>query len=168
MYQLPTSNYLQRNLQVNKLRERRWQPIHFDRQTHLARIANDLKKLGVSKFGLMMAESKYLPKIIQSDEPITGVVYGHHEDGYAMLVATDRRVIFLDKKPLFTNQDDIDYGVVSGVSNGHGTFANTVTLHTRVKDYAIKTHNRKCALGFVRFIENLIEYPKRAQAFNYR
>jgi hypothetical protein len=159
MYTLPTSNYLMRNLQANKLRG--WQPVHVDPNDHRRRVLQELKNLGVSKYGLLMTESQYLPSIIHADEQLCGVVYGHHDAGFAMLVATDRRVIFLDKKPLFVDQDDIDYGVVAGVSHGHAGFASTVTLHTRIKDYAIRTLSIKSADGFVRYIENRIEHPAR-------
>jgi hypothetical protein len=98
-------------------------------------------------------ESEYLPAIIHPDEEIGGVVYGHHPEGFAMLVATDRRIIFLDKKPMFEVEDEVTYDVVSGVSIGHAGFGSTVVLHTRIKDYPIRTYNLKCAYGFVEYIE---------------
>jgi hypothetical protein len=163
MYRLPTSNHLRRNLQANKLRE--WQPVYADPEAHRKRIMNELKTLGVSKFGLMSSESQYLPRIIKYDEPLTAVVYGKYESSFAMLIATERRIVFLDKKPFFTDQDDIDYAVVAGVGCGNGTFASTVTLHTRIKTYAVTTMNWRCARGFVRYIQQRIEHndPRREQ-----
>lgn len=87
-------------------------------------------------------------------EHIMGVVRGHHQDGYVMLLATDRRVVFVDKKPLFAKQDELTYDVVSGVSMSTAGFGSTVTLHTKVKDYTIRTFNEKCAAGFVSYIES--------------
>lgn len=121
---------------------------------HRQRIMNELKAAGVSKYALWTQESRYLPKIIHDDEHIGGVVYGHHEDGFAMLIATERRVIFLDTKPLFKNEDEIDYNVVIGVNFSHAGFGSTVILHTHIKDYPIRTMNRRCAERFVRFIES--------------
>lgn len=120
---------------------------------HQKRIRQELKDLGVSWLGLSLAESHNLPRLIHQDEHLGGVVYGHHTDGYAMLVATDSRVIFYDKKPLFENVDEVTYDVISGVSLGHAGFGSTVVLHTRVKDYPIRTYNQKCAHTFVEYIE---------------
>lgn len=117
------------------------------------RVKQELKRLGVSWFGLSTREAEYLPTIINFDEHIRGVVSGHHPDDFAMLVATDSRILFLDKKPLFENEDEITYDVVSGVSFGHTGFGSTVTLHTRIKDYPNRTYNQKCARGFVEYIE---------------
>lgn len=120
---------------------------------HEKRIARDMKGFGMSHYGMWRFGTRYLPKIIHPDEQIGGVVYGFGKEGSVMLVATDRRVIFLDKKPLFVNEDEITYDVVGGVSFGHAGPASTVTLHTRLRDYKIKTFNQKCALGFVNFVE---------------
>ena len=127
--------------------------IQADPTNHRRRIQRELKQLGVSKAALASKEGKYLPLVIHPDEQIGGIVYGFHEDGFAMLVATDRRVIFLDRKPLFSNEDEVNYYVVSGVKYGHVGLLSTVTLHTRIRDYSIKTFNHKCAKGFVEYIE---------------
>lgn len=120
---------------------------------HADRVKMELRQLGVTKWGLMTSESQYLPKIIHQNEKLGAVIYGRHSDGFAMLVATDRRVIFLDKKPFFVNEDEITYDVISGVRFTHAGMGNTVTLHTRIKDYAIKTLNEQCAERFVEYIE---------------
>lgn len=123
-------------------------------QVHEYRVRESLIHLGVSKTGLSSEEVRYLPKLIRVDEQIGGVVYGWHQDGFAMLVATDKRVIFLDKKPLFSTVDDIRYEVISGVSFGHVGIGSTVTLHTKIKDYKLRTFNEKCSMGFVQYIES--------------
>lgn len=120
---------------------------------HNKRVLRDLQNLGVTSYGLAHSESHYLPRLIHPDEQIGGVVYGHHQDGFAMLVATDRKIIFLDKKPFFVNEDEITYYVVSGVSYSHAGFGSNVTLHTRVKDYSIQTFNQNCAEKFIAYIE---------------
>lgn len=151
MYLLPTSNYLRRNVLMGKrLNQSSKTP---NTISHQARVKKELKDLGVSWFGLHKLESHYLPSIIHPNEKLGGVVYGHHKDGFAMLVATDRRVIFLDKKPLTVNEDEISYFVVSGVSVNQTGFVSTVTLHTRIKDYPIRTFNLKCAQIFMKYIE---------------
>ena len=123
-------------------------------EKHIQRIREELKKVGVSRYGLAKSESRYLPHIIHQTEKIGGVVYGWYENGMAMIIATDKRVIFLDKKPLFTTKDEITYDVVSGVRIDVGALYTSATLHTRVKDYSLKYVNPGCAKTFVKYIES--------------
>lgn len=149
MYALPRTNYLRRSLLVNNQRPN---PPRFV-VSQSERVKHQLHALGVSRIAMHSMESRYLPHVIHPDEYIQGVVYGKSDDGFAMLLATDKRAIFLDKKPLFVNMDEITYDVVSGVSLGNIGFGSTVTLHTRIKDYTIMTLNEKCAKAFVEAIE---------------
>lgn len=170
MYLLPTSNYLLRNLGINHARnqpKRKGEPMKRPKKNkatmtdHQKRILDDLTRLGATKMELMSSESNYLHKIIHHLEEIGGIAFGHHELGYCMLVATNRRVIFLDKKPFFANVDDITYDVVSGVSLSHAGVGSTLVLHTRIKDYKLLTMNDASAEKFVNYIEmRCLEHEK--------
>lgn len=123
-------------------------------QAHLDRVRQELINAGVSKYGLIKAESRYLPTIIHEEEHIGGVVYGRYKGGLAMLVATDQRVMFLDKKPMFVTMDELTYDVVSGVKYNRAGLVDTITLHTRVQDYFIRFVSEECAHKFVKYLEN--------------
>ena len=118
------------------------------------RIRKELIAAGMSAYGLRKAESKYLPELIHKDEHIGGVVYGRYEGGSGMLIATDRRVIFLDKKPLFTTNDEVTYSVISGFKISRTGLINAITLHTRVKDFNLKYVNQLCATKFKSYLES--------------
>lgn len=121
---------------------------------HIERIKKELIAAGVSKYGLLKAESRYLPQIIHANEHIGGVVYGRYKGGLAMLIATDQRTIFLDKKPMFVTMDELTYDVVSGVKYNRAGLVDTITLHTRVTDYIIRFVSEECAYKFVKFLES--------------
>jgi hypothetical protein len=45
-------------------------------------------------------------------------IYGQISGGIsAMLIATDHRIIYLDKQPLFTIIDELNYDIFSGVKS---------------------------------------------------
>jgi general stress protein 26 len=127
---------------------------------HKKRILQELRAAGMTTYGTMKMETEQLPKIIHDNEHIGGVVYGRttgDKVGSAMLVATDKRIIFLDVKPFFTTSDEVSYDVVAGVKQTKaGPFAG-ITLHTRVREYGLRFVNTTCAYNFVEFIENHIE-----------
>lgn len=123
-------------------------------QAHKDRIHRELRAAGVTRYGMQKSESKYLPQVIHEDEHIGGVVYGRLDGEFSMLVATDSRIIFMQRMTLFTTTDELTYDVVSGIkSNDVGLFSS-VTLHTRIADYPIRYANPKCAHKFVKYIES--------------
>lgn len=118
------------------------------------RIKIELRAAGASPYGLLKMESRYLPEVIHDDEHIKGVVYGLYDGGLGMLVATDHRVLFLDRKPMFMTLDEATYDAVSGVRLNRSGIFNATTLHTRLGDYRLSYVNRKCARKFVKYIES--------------
>lgn len=126
---------------------------------HHARVIEELRLLGASMYGQTMMEARYLPRLIHPDEHLEGVVYGWQQVGIVMMVATDRRVLFLDKKPLYVRDDEISYASVRGVSQAYKVFLTTVVLHTQVDDFVVNTFNPKCVRFFVKAIErHSLEY----------
>lgn len=127
---------------------------------HAKRVRKELERAGMTKFGFLKLATIHLPELIHDDEHIEAVVYGRLQGKMdsVMLVATDKRILFLDYKPLYKNADEITYEVVSGVKlTVIGLFAGVV-LHTRVKDIALRYVNINCAEIFTKHIETHIEY----------
>jgi hypothetical protein len=121
-------------------------------QDHIDRVRLELLRAGMTKYGLIKSEARYLPRVIQPNEHIGGVVYGQTSVGSVMLVATDERVLFIDRKPLFNTVDEISYGVVSGCRVSQQGPFTTVTLHTRIHNFTLKYVNPTCARIFEDYI----------------
>lgn len=121
-------------------------------ELHANQIDAELKACGATTYDIVLPETHYLHHVILPDEHIRGSVYGRYELGRGALVATDRRILFIDKKLLFSHFDEIDFTVVGGVSRTRVWFSGVVTLHTRLGDYKIRTFNQKNARNFVQYI----------------
>ncbi len=131
---------------------------------HRARILAELREAYLSRYARRSSEAKYLPYIIHDNEHIKAAVFGYQEAGFVMLVATDKRVIFLDKKPLFINQDEVTFDVVSGVKLNETVMGATLKLHTRVKDYKLFTMKEASAEHFMQYIEtHCLEFNNAAR-----
>lgn len=125
-------------------------------------IQEQLKSVGVSGYGRMKAESQHLVDILHIDEQIKGVVYGRYSVGSAMLIATDKRVIFYDRMPLFQTVDELTYDVIVGVNLAKAGPLSTLILHTRAGDYTLRYVNLKTAGIFKQYLEqNIIEVSQR-------
>ena len=123
--------------------------------THTQRITEELKAAGVTRHGLAKSESRELPRILHNDEHIGGVIYGRIQgSSSAMLVATDRRVVFLDRQLFFMTTDELTYDVVSGVKSSSAGPFTSVVLHTRIADYTFRYVNSNCAKIFIKYIES--------------
>ena len=120
--------------------------------SHTDRVRQEMKDCGISPFATLRPESLFLPRIIYQDETLKGIVYGHDAYGSVMMVATDQRLVRLSKQPLFIDEEDLDYELVSGISYYSGLISSVI-LHTRVGDYRVHTFNHSSALKFISYIE---------------
>lgn len=150
MHHWRRQHLIRRTLQANN------HDLNTPQETHTQRVQQDLKNAGLSLYGRNSHEASYLPHIIHKDEPIEAAVFGYHEVGFVLLVATNWRIIFLDRKPLFINEDEVHYRFVSGIAYNHTPLGTSIALHTRVKEFKLLGLNKDSALKFVHFIEEKI------------
>jgi hypothetical protein len=118
------------------------------------RIFQELRDAGISNFSLRFAETKYLVDMMHESECIKGAVYGFISTGFVLIVATDKRLIYLDKKPFFSNVEESTFDVISGVSLIKAWPFSTLTVFSRVANYALKTWNTASSQKFISYIED--------------
>ncbi len=124
------------------------------------RIKQELIAAGMTSYGLSKAEARHLPAVLHQTEHVGGVIYGRYKKSSLMIVATNKRLLIMDHKFLYSRNDELAYDVLSGVSyNDQGRFVGIV-VHTRLGDYPLRFVNHACAEKFVRFVEKKrIEKP---------
>jgi len=119
----------------------------------LEHIKDELRQRGAVAYNMWLPETKYLPHILHKDEHIMGSVYGKYKDGRGVLIATDQRVLVLNKKPGFMHCDELTFMIIGGVTFTRGPLFGYVILHTRLGDFSFRTFNMKNAANFVDYIE---------------
>jgi hypothetical protein len=132
-----------------------------DAQQRKTIINSTLRKLGADFYDMMLPETHSLAKVLASDETIEGIIYGRYHrsnglPGRGVLAATDRRLIFIDHKPLSLNASEISYYVISGISHGTTGMVSIVVLNTRMGDMQFRTFNPRTPNSFVHAIESHI------------
>ncbi len=119
---------------------------------HVLRVYEELKNAGAVAYNMWLPETHYLPRVVRGNEHIHGSVYGKYNKTRGAFVATDQRVIVLNKKPMFVGQGDISYEAVESISRTQVGPIGTVTINTRAEDYMIRTFNQKNAKNFVEYV----------------
>lgn len=120
-------------------------------------ILHELEDTGLTNFDLHRRESKHIIRYLHPYEHVKAAVRGKLPDGgWALIVATNLRVIFLHDIPLFSNMEEISYDLVSGVTcNQIGNFYASITLSTRSHDYELSFVSLSAARKFVDFLEKM-------------
>ena len=135
---------------------------------HSEQIEDRLRDLGADNYDLLLPETHTLPLVIRPGEVITSVVYGRYKlsngaIGRGALVATDSRVLLVDKKILSLRFDEIAYAAVTAITYIKVGPTATITLHTRVGDFSVRTFNWKCAQNFIADLESTIFRVRQLQ-----
>lgn len=120
------------------------------------RVTEELKAVGVTAYGRLKRPSRLLHALLRDDEHIEAAAYGQSADGSAMLVATDKRVLFVEANLLYSSSDDFGYDVISGVNHQESPLFGSVTLFTKVHTYHLEYASRASAMRFVKLIEDRV------------
>jgi hypothetical protein len=94
----------------------------------LGEVQAQLKRIGADFRFWGRAEAAELQHILMSGETIEHAVNGRYEGGFAMLVATDLRVLLIDKKPFYLTVEDIRYDMVAEVDYSHRLLDATIRI----------------------------------------
>lgn len=130
---------------------------------HIERIKRELQEVGISWLGLQRFTSRYLPQVVHKNEHIHGAIFGRRKEsegifGFveALLVATDKRIIFVDHRPGYTTMDEVSYDMVSGVNVSTAGFYASVTLFTKIANYHLSYSRIQAAQQFADYIEKRV------------
>lgn len=81
-------------------------------------VEKQLKQVGCHYVMWGSTEVAELSKILMDDETIVVAVNGYYEGGFGLLVATNFRVLIVDKKPFVLNLEDLRYDMITEVTYG--------------------------------------------------
>lgn len=113
--------------------------------------------LGATKTVISKSEVRQLSDVLHERENILGFIYGAYEGAaFALLVATNKRIIFVSKTPGNLIVDDIPYNMVASLEYNTGVLWGRVKLFARHKNYSFSFVNKKYVVPFAHVVEDLI------------
>lgn len=119
-------------------------------------VKQQLRRIGADKGMWCRAEREELPRLLFDGEEIHHLINGRYSGGFAVLCATNQRVLLVDKKPLYLTMEDIRYDMISDIMFNHRLVDATVLLGTMHKSIGFTAYNREKLRDMTVFIQGKI------------
>ena len=110
---------------------------------------------------LSRGEIKELPRILWEDELPEAVVSGRYHDGNGLLVATDRRLIFVDKGLVGLTVEDFYFEDISSIESHIGWMMGNVNIYARGNKENIEDVPKDMIRPFSDFLRNRLALAKQ-------
>jgi len=122
----------------------------------LKEVEQKLAELGHHNRYLARAEVYELPHILSDNEEILAVVTGYYQNGFALLVATNYRMLLIDKKPFFLNMEDTRYDMISEVDYSNHLLDAAISIRTINKTMVFKSIRQRKLRMICNFIQQKV------------
>lgn len=128
-------------------------------------IEKQLKRIGFNTRGWGRTEVHELKNIIMPDEEIFECVNGFYEGGFAMLLATDVRVLLVDKKPLnYLTVEDLRFDMISEIDYNHRLLGAYIAISTGSKNLKFTTINQPRLRKLIGHVQSCMAEVKKKQS----
>ena len=119
-------------------------------------VRQQLDKIGARVSLICSAEVAELPKILVETEEIQHFVVGQYSGGFAVMVATNLRLLLVDKKLLFLNVEDIRYDMIAELDYGHQFIGATIHIRSFSKDLKFQSFHKALLREFTNFVQQKV------------
>jgi len=125
-------------------------------------VEEQLKRLKFNQHAWGRSEVSELPNIIMPGEVIFECVNGMYEGGFALLVATDARVLLIDKKPLnYLTVEDLRFDMINELDYSHRMIGAQISISAGSKNLKFKSYNQPRLRKLISHVQHcMAEYKK--------
>lgn len=111
------------------------------------------------------AEIAELPNILLPNEKIYECVNGTYEGGFALLVATNTRVLLVDKKPLnYLTVEDLRFDMINELDYSHRLMGARITITTGNKTLRFRSYNQERLRKLLSHVQHRMSEIKEEQS----
>src|ERR1017187_5838297 len=130
-----------------------------------ASVQQQLKKLKFKHNGWGRGEVNELEHILVADEEIYECVNGVYEGGFALLVATDVRVLLIDKKPLnYLTVEDLRFDMINEIDYSHRLIGARINIATGSKTLRFFSYNQRRLRQLITHVQQCMAEAKQQQS----
>ncbi|HET7060434.1 MAG TPA: PH domain-containing protein [Candidatus Saccharimonadales bacterium] len=128
-------------------------------------VEEQLKKIGVNYHGWGRTEMSELPDVILPDEEIFECVNGFYEGGFALLVATNFRVLLIDRKPMrYLTVEDLRFDMISEIDFSRRLLAAQINVSTGSKNLRFISINHLRLRKLIGHVQHCMAENKKKQS----
>jgi hypothetical protein len=128
-------------------------------------VEESLKKLGFNYHGWGRGEVSELPNVLLPEEEIYEAVNGFYEGGFALLLATDIRVLLVDKKPLnYLTVEDLRFDMINEMDYSHRLIGATITIASGEKTLKFSSLNQPKLRKLIGHVQHCMAEAKKKQS----
>lgn len=125
-------------------------------------VEQQLKKINFNLHGWGRTEARELPHILMPDEEIFELVNGLYEGGFALLVATNFRMLLIDKKPMnFLTVEDLRFDMISEIDYGHRLLGARISISTGSKNLKFTSYNQQRLRKLITHVQHCMADAKK-------
>lgn len=119
-----------------------------------------LRSLGYRQWRMLQSnEIRELPNVMREDEILKKAMYGSYEGGWAMIVATDQRIIFIDRKIFRRKVQYIAYRNIFSFDYSADIFYGQIEIYARGAKITMRRIRRKQLIDFCQYLDQMVEEP---------
>ncbi len=131
--------------------------------TDFIQVKAQLKALGLEFRVFGKPEVKELANVLNEGEQIYHCTFGFYQGGSALLVATNTRLLLIDKRPFFLNLEDIRYEMINEVDFAGRLLDAAVQLHTGNKQLKFRSFADARLRNLCSFVQNQITRARQLE-----
>jgi hypothetical protein len=131
----------------------------------LKSVEQQLKRIHCNAHGWGRSEIKELPTILLDDENIFECVNGVYEGGFALLIATDIRVLLIDRKPFkYLTVEDLRFDMINQIDYSHRIFGARINISAGGKNLRFKSYNQPRLRKLINHVQSRMANVKKEQS----
>ncbi len=128
----------------------------------LKSVEQQLKGIHFNQRAWGRTELSELPSILMPDEEIFECVNGYYEGGFALLCATNIRLLLIDKKPLrYLTVEDVRFEMINQIDYSHRLLGAHITVSTGIKSLRFTSYNQQRLRKLINHIQNRMAEVKQ-------
>lgn len=128
-------------------------------------VQEQLKRLNFVAHVWNRAEVRELPNILLPDEEIYECANGAYEGGLAVLVATNVRVLLIDKKFLnYLTVEDLRFDMINEIDYSHRLMGAYISISAGAKNLKFTSYNQPRLRKLINHVQHCIAEAKKQQA----
>lgn len=122
----------------------------------LKELEDQLKRIGCNYRFWGRTELKELANVLLPGEIVEHCVNGSYEGGFALLAATDQRLLLIDKKPLYLTLEDIRFDMIVEIDFNHRLLSANIFICTPNKSLRFVGYNHARLRAMFHFVQTRV------------